>query len=199
MSAEASAVLDFWLGPRDASPPDAAAIARWFEAEAALDAEIRARFGVSVGAALAGRLDAWGDAGASPRVALIVLLDQFPRNLFRDDPRAFAGDAPALRWARAAAATPIGSCHPVERYFAALPFMHAESLEAQREGVALFRRAAEEEAPAFRPLFAQGAGFAERHRVVIERFGRFPHRNAVLGRASTPEERAHLAAHPGGF
>lgn len=199
MSSEAEAVLAFWLGERTESPPDDETVERWFAADPALDARIRTRFGETVERALAGGCDDWAEAGAESRVALIIVLDQFPRNLFRDDARAFAGDSAALRWAREAVREPVEACHPLERYFALLPFMHAESIEAQQEGVAAFHLEATRSAPAFQPLFERGAEFADRHRVVIERFGRFPHRNGVLGRTSTPEEEAHLAAFPSGF
>lgn len=192
------AVLDFWLGPRGETPPSPSDVQRWFEADADLDDRIRARFGEAVEAALSGGFPEWAATPAA-RAALIVLLDQFPRNLYRADPRAFAGDPRALALAQATDAKTLGAQHPLERYFTLVPFMHAEDLAAQRAGEAAFAAGARAVAPAFRGLFEGGESYARRHRVVIERFGRFPHRNAVLGRATTAEEAAFLAEHPTGF
>ena len=127
------------------------------------------------------------------------LLDQLPRNLFRGSPRAFAGDPRAIELARATSPSDLGTLHPLERYFAILPFMHSERLEDQWSGEEAFRRSAREVAAPFRGLFEHGLGFATRHRLVIERFGRFPHRNASLGRDTTPEEARFLADTPEGF
>lgn len=191
-------VLGFWIGERSAEPPSDDRVARWFVADPLLDAEIERRFAGAVARALAGDLDAW--AAAPPeRVALIVLLDQFPRNLFRGDPRAFLGDPRALALSQATDDAACEALHPLEHYFVLLPTMHAEDLAAQRAGEAAYARAAERRGPAFRPLFENGLDFATRHRVVIERFGRFPHRNAALGRASTAEERAFLEEEGSGF
>lgn len=199
VDARVDEILAFWLGSRGHEPPSRDDVARWFEGDAALDAEIEHRFGDDVEAALAGARDAWGASDLLSRVALVVLLDQFPRNLFRVDPRAFAGDEAAIGWTRGTSDAELPKLHPVERYFVLLPFMHSESLADQEEGVRAFRRAATEVPPAFRGFYEAGVEFAERHRVVIERFGRFPHRNAVLGRQPTAEERAFLTANPGGF
>jgi len=165
-------VLDFWFGATDVERPE------WFRADPAFDREIAERFGAAIDDALSGRYDDWAD---SPRgaLALIVLLDQFTRNAFRGTPRAFAGDAKAL----AAARRLVRERHddeltPTQRQFAYLPFEHAEDLQAQREGVDLIAAKAPPDA----------LPWAERHRDVIARFGRFPHRNEILGRASTPQE-----------
>ncbi len=112
------------------------------------------------------------------------MLDQFTRNVYRDSPRAFAGDTRALAAARALVATGGDeTLLPVQRSFVYLPFEHAEDLQAQDEGVALFERLAASDAQ-----MSGALDWARRHQVVIARFGRFPHRNAVLGRTSTPEE-----------
>jgi uncharacterized protein (DUF924 family) len=194
------AVLDDWfgrLGP-DGLPAETKR-RRWFQGGAALDAELRERFGAEVEAGLAGRREAWA-ATPRGRLALVILLDQFPRNIFRGTPRAFAGDARALRHAQAAVAAGEDTrLAPVERQFLYLPFEHAEDAEQQARSVALFERLAGQVAPPVREGFDEALDYARRHRVVIERFGRFPARNAALGRDATPEERAFLAECPDGF
>lgn len=186
--ARARDVLEFWFGP----PPHAARDL-WFRKDAAFDAEIRARFGDLVGAAVAG---AFGDWCATPHGALarIVLLDQFTRNLFRDTPRAFAGDDRALATALDAVDRGFDrSLDFFERWFCYMPFEHSEDVAMQERSVRLFAAlAAESGNPT--PL-----DWAERHAAVIRRFGRYPHRNAILGRASTPEELAYLREPGAGF
>jgi uncharacterized protein (DUF924 family) len=158
------------------------------------DEELRTRFEPLVAEAAAGRLASWG---GSPRrrLALILLLDQFPRNLYRGSPRAFATDAEALALAlsgiQSGADAALG---PAERLFFYMPLQHAESAEAQEESVAAYRRLLAESPEMLRPAFAAALGFAEGHRDIVRRFGRFPHRNRILGRPSTPEERAYLAS-----
>jgi uncharacterized protein (DUF924 family) len=177
-------VLDFWFGaPGSAEHGQARDL--WFTKQDATDALIRARFGALIESALRGELDAWS---GTPRgaLALIVLLDQFTRNAFRDTPRAFAGDARALSVAQAQ----VDAGHDLalslnERWFVYLPFEHAESLPLQERAVALFTQLAADGLTA--PL-----EWAIKHRDVVARFGRFPHRNAILGRASSPEEAAFL-------
>jgi uncharacterized protein (DUF924 family) len=150
------------------------------------------RFGALVEKALAGELQGWAD---DPQgwLAQLILLDQLPRMIFRDTPRAFAGDSlarPLLRdgldrgWDR--------RLTPIQRVFAYLIFEHAEDLPLHDRAVELFADLLNEAAVDERPLFADFLDFAERHQRVIVRFGRFPHRNAILGRASTDEEQAFL-------
>ena len=123
-----------------------------------------------------------------PALARVLLLDQFTRNAFRDTPRAFAGDARALKAAQAmVAARQDAALAPLQRQFVYLPFEHAESLPMQDEAMRLFGALAAEQ-----PQFADLLEWARRHRDIIARFGRFPHRNALLGRASTPDEEAFL-------
>lgn len=170
-----SHVLSFWFGPTDAVRPE------WFRKDAGFDAEIRARFGAAIEAALDGTLD-WPDT-LDAKLARLLLLDQFTRNTFRDSPRAFAGDAQALALARRMVAEGDDQrVARVRRAFVYLPFEHAEDLAAQREAMRLYEALGD----------ADSLEWARKHFVVIERFGRFPHRNAVLGRASTPEEIAFL-------
>lgn len=177
----AAEVLDFWFGDADV------ARAEWFRKAPAFDAAIHQRFGGLIGRALAGGIDDWA---VTPEGALarIVVLDQFPRNAFRDTPRAFAGDRQALAAARALVdAGADGRLPPRRRSFAYLPFEHAEDRAAQQTSVDRFAALAAE-----RPDLAEALDWARRHQAVIERFGRFPHRNLVLGRIDSPEEAAFL-------
>ena len=178
-------ILDFWFAPPD-SPEHGRPRASWFQKSDAFDAEIRERFLATHEAARDGALDAWRARPLSA-LALAVALDQFPRNLFRGDPRAFAADARALEHARGVVAAGFDrALLPVQRCFAYLPFEHAEDLAAQRESLRLFESICAE-SPGD-PNAASTLTYAMRHYAVIERFGRFPHRNAILGRSSTPEE-----------
>lgn len=186
-------VLDFWFGapgsPQRGQPREA-----WFRKDRAFDAAIAARFGASVEAALADGLRAWL-AEPNGTLARIVLLDQFTRNIFRGSAQAFAGDALALEAARALVdgGSDLGF-DPVQRAFVYLPFEHAEDLALQDESVRRFG-ALSEAAPALGDML----DYALRHRDVIRRFGRFPHRNAALARVSTPAEIAYLAEPGSGF
>jgi uncharacterized protein (DUF924 family) len=181
MDPRATDVLDFWFGD------GAAARDEWFRKDPAFDARIRERFGALVEQALAGTLVGW-DRAPAPALAQALLLDQFTRNIFRDTPRAFAGDAQALALARTMVARGDDmALPPLRRIFVYLPFEHAEDAQAQRESLRLFGALA-----AAHPALATFDDYARRHAVVIERFGRFPHRNAVLARPTTPEEAAFL-------
>ncbi len=193
IDARASEVLDFWFGP-----PGAADHLRpreqWFRKDAAFDARIAQRFGALIEAALRGELAGWA---STPRgaVAQIVVLDQFTRNAFRDSARMVDGDALALAAARAMVAAGADRALPgVMRQFVYLPFEHAEDLSEQRRAVALFTQLAADE-----PALAGLVEWAQKHCVIVARFGRFPHRNALLGRASTPEEIEFLRQPGAGF
>ena len=180
------AVLDFWFG-EPGSPGRGTARPEWFRKDEAFDAAIRARFGALVDEAAVGALDGWAatDPGA---LAFALVCDQFPRNLFRGDARAFGLDPRALGLARRMVDEGRDARFaPVERAFIYLPFEHSESLADQREAVRLFGLLRED------PQAGGYLEWAEKHLAVIERFGRFPHRNDALGRASTPEELAFLA------
>ncbi|MEO5697338.1 MAG: DUF924 family protein [Burkholderiaceae bacterium] len=183
---DAQAVLDHWFAPvGDAQHGTLRNL--WFRKDPATDAEIVQRFGVLVEQALRGDLNHWARV-AEGGLARILLLDQFTRNAFRDTPRAFAGDALALEAAIAMVATRQDEVLlPVQRAFVYLPFEHAEAIAMQDEAVRLFTRLTAD-APALQGML----DYAERHRVVIRRFGRFPHRNAILGRPSTAVETAFL-------
>jgi len=165
-------VLEFWFTHSD----------RWWDKDAAFDAEIRQRFGELHAEVSRGEHEDWR---ATPRGALayVIVLDQFSRNMFRGTPGAFASDPQALAAARDALARGVDqSLTPEERSFLYMPLMHSEDLADQERCVELFRALGN----------AYSLGFAEQHRDIIARFGRFPHRNAILGRASSPEELAFL-------
>lgn len=186
MESTARQVLDFWFGSADA-PDHGRARAAWFRKDAQFDRRIVEQFGSLIETALAGGLEHWQREPGSA-LAQILVLDQFTRNAFRDQPRAFAGDAAALAAARAMlAAGQDGDLLPVQRAFVYLPFEHAEDIAAQAQSVRLFTDLA-----AAAPELADMLDYAQRHHAVIARFGRFPHRNALLGRQSSAEELAFL-------
>lgn len=183
-------ILRFWFGPPDGPP--FANQARWWTKDPAFDETIRARFGTDLETAAAGGLRDWEEAPRS-RLALVLVLDQFSRNAFRDTARAFAQDGRALALCRDGIARGLDRALAlVERYFFYMPLMHAEDLAIQQTAVATFARLADEAPLELRGGFEAAVDFAERHRAIIERFGRFPHRNAILGRESTPEEAEFL-------
>lgn len=190
----AARILAFWFGTPD-SPDWDRERAMWFTRSEALDARVRAEFLPAWEAAHAGT-DGWaafveGTEQVAPETvcARIVLLDQFPRNMFRGGPRSFATDAPALALARRMVERGDDRRLPTpyHRMFCYMPFEHAEALDAQHAAVELMTALREDTAGR-----VDVVEWAERHRVVIARFGRFPHRNAVLGRPSTDEEVAFL-------
>ena len=174
-------VLAFWFGP----PPHAER-AEWFRKDDAFDAVIRTRFGAAVDAATGGAYDAWR---ATPHGALarILLTDQFTRNIYRGTPRAFAGDPVALATARAMVDARFDrELDKVERWFCYLPFEHSEDPADQERSLALLGRLSDETGDPSPRVWA------EKHAMIIRRFGRYPHRNAILGRPSTPDEIAFL-------
>lgn len=198
-------VLLFWF---HANPPsDAPALAaqqQWFTKSAPFDRQIHTRFGATIEAALAGQLDDWAHESLG-WLALVVVLDQFTRNSFRGTARSFAGDVQARSFALQGLARgwerELGW---MARPFVLLPLEHAEDLALQDECVAHFEllnaeARAESAAPEVLQTLASNLAYAERHRDVIRRFGRFPHRNAILGRLSTPQEQAYLAQPGAGF
>ena len=182
MDAQARAVLDFWFGAAD-DPSHGQPRKQWFEKSEVFDAQIRDRFGALTERAIAGDLAHWAAAPQSA-LAQVIVLDQFTRNVFRGTARAFAGDQRALAAARALIDAGIDRALPgVQRQFVYLPFEHAEDIGAQNDAVRLFAQL-ERDAPEVGQLLV----WAQRHHEIIARFGRFPHRNAALGRSSTPEE-----------
>ena len=180
------AVLDFWFGG-PGSPEHGQVRTEWFRKDAAFDAAIAQRFGAQVEAALTGGLRNGLDEPTTA-LARVIVLDQFTRNIFRGTPRAFAGDALALATARAMVADGRDQhLRPEQRVFAYLPFEHSEDLATQDRSVRLFEVLA-----TVTPALAGMLDYAQRHHAVVARFGRFPHRNDVLGRPSTAEEQAFL-------
>lgn len=183
----AQEALDFWFG----APGSAAAgqpHREWFVKSDAFDGEIRQRFGAAIDIAIAGGLREWDAEGPQGVLARILVLDQFTRNAHRNTPRSFEGDPLALRAARKLADSGAHKeLPPLQRAFVYMPFEHAEDASMQERAVDLFAQLALEH-----PGFDEMLDYAHRHRGVIARFGRFPHRNEILGRASTPEELAFL-------
>ncbi len=183
-------VLAFWLGP-PGSPPN---LKRWFTRDDALDAEIRTRFGTTIDAAARGELEEWKTTPRG-RLALVIVCDQLSRTAFRGTPRAFALDALAREVAdRALAEGDLEAHERAPASFLAMPFVHAEDRARQARGIEIFERLADggaDEATA--RYLAAGVSAAKQHAALVERFGRFPHRNAILGRASTAEEEEYLA------
>ncbi len=190
-------MLDFWLGDglRRGWPSENLSD-RWFGADVALDREIGQRFGPLVGQALAGGLSNW-EAAPLPRLSLVILLDQFTRNIFRGSAQAYAGDSRAQALVLDALRDGEDTTLPrVGRVFLHMPLMHAEDLALQQRCVEGFERLLAE-APAELHKTLQGnLRFARSHRDIIERFGRFPYRNAVLGRSSSAQERTFLESGP---
>jgi uncharacterized protein (DUF924 family) len=187
MDPRAEGILDFWFGSR---AERGATRKAWFAKDAAFDDSIRVRFLALYEKASAGRLAVWREHGAEC-LALVVLLDQLPRNMFRDSARAFATDALALDAARHAVAQGDDrGMLPVERQFLYLPFEHSEALDDQLRACELMRPLQEF------PQTADAHLWALKHLEIIRRFGRFPHRNAVLGRTSTAQE-ADFLTQPG--
>lgn len=185
-------VLDFWFGPAG-SPEFGKPRDEWFAKSDEFDAAIRTRFLELHRRAADGELQPWQSAPDS-LLALILVLDQFSRNLYRGGGRAFACDAQALAAAQLAVARGDDrALLPVQRWFVYLPFEHAEDLAMQRRAAELFE-GLRGDADSARTI-----DYARRHHEIIARFGRFPHRNAVLGRISTPEEIEFLKQPGSGF
>lgn len=171
----AAAVLGCWF--EELAPAD------WWRKDAALDATLRERFGALHAQAAAGECWAWRATGEG-RLAEVLLLDQFSRNLYRDTPRAFAQDAMALALAQEAVAGGHDrALLPQRRAFLYMPYMHSESARVHEEALRLFSQ----------PELAFNLDFERRHKAIVDRFGRYPHRNAILGRHSTAQELAFLA------
>jgi uncharacterized protein (DUF924 family) len=188
---EALSVLAFWFDPAHET--------QWFKRDAAFDAQIRERFGHHVDAAVEGKYKDW-PVTPSGWLALLIVLDQFPRNIYRNDPRAWAQDPLAQRIVVSGLEEGFDrQLPPIQRVFAYMPLQHAEDLGLQRRCVHLFEALVDGVPNDEREKYADFLDYARRHESIIERFGRFPHRNAVLGRTSTPEELAYLAEPGAGF
>ena len=189
MQSSPADVLAFWFGRED-DPGYGEFRSQWFQKGEAFDREVTDRFGDLYERAAAGELDAWREEAESC-LALVIVLDQFPRNMFRGDARTHTTDGKALDAAKYAIERALDRELPAfGRMFLYMPFMHAENVEDQRRSVELFERLAAE------PGGPDVVEYAVGHREIVERFGRFPHRNAILGRETTPEE-AEFLTQPG--
>ena len=184
-------ILDFWLGDgmdMASGWPTQDLNKRWFQGGVALDQEIKTRFGERVVQAINGELQDWAEQLAS-RLALIILLDQFTRNMLRASAQAFEGDARAQRLVLQTLQRHEDTQLPwVGRLFMYMPLMHAETLALQEKSVACFSNLLAEAPARLKPKLQGNLDFARQHHDIIEKFGRFPYRNAVLGRASTAQE-----------
>ncbi|RDS79089.1 DUF924 domain-containing protein [Dyella monticola] len=184
-SPDALAVLSFWFDPANAP--------HWFAINADFDATLRERFGQTLGLATEGKLHHWAD---TPQgwLALVVVLDQFSRNLHRNDRRAWAQDLHAQQLVVWGIEEGFDrQLPPMQRVFAYMPFEHAENISLQQRCVAAYEALCADVPSEERHRYTGFLDYARRHEAVIARFGRFPHRNAVLGRICTPEEQAYLA------
>ena len=192
--ARIDAVLAFWFKEHELSAPQ---IDRrmdiWFGEDPAFDHEIQQNFAVDVEKASEGTLDHWADESRG-RLALILLLDQFRRNIYRGSEKAFEKDRTALKLCvEGAMQKKDRGLTPIQRAFFYMPLQHAESRKVQAKSVELYTKLAEAVSPTFQETFLTIAQFAELHRDIIDQYGRFPHRNALLGRNNTSEEEEYLA------
>jgi uncharacterized protein (DUF924 family) len=189
-------VLEFWFGSGD-DPFERAE--KWWEAGEEFDAEIERKFGSDIERVAAGQLDVWLD---TPRgtLAYVIVLDQFSRNIHRDAPEMYAHDELALQTAvDAIERSDDEQLEPIERQFLYMPLMHAEDREIQRRCLELFDQLRSDAPDEQREAFDKAYEFAVTHAEIVEKFGRFPHRNEILGRESTDAERAFLDEHGRGF
>ena len=189
MTRDPESVLAFWFG----LPGSAAEVAGrqrklWFGKIPENDLAVAERFAATLRAAAAGELGHWANTPRG-RLALVIVLDQFPHHVHRDQQQAFATDPQSLALSVAALETGEDrKLAPIERVFLYLPLEHAESIDMQDQSVSLYEKLAREAGTEERALFDDFLDYARKHRDVVARFGRFPHRNAILGRASTPDE-----------
>lgn len=192
--ARIDAILAFWFREAELSAPQVdRRMDTWFGEDAVLDHEIADRFTKDIEAASAGQLEHWADEPRG-RLALILLLDQFRRNIYRGTADAYALDRKALKLCvEGAMARKDDGLSPIEKVFFFMPLQHSESPKVQAKSVELFSRLAQAVTPTYRETFQTIAHFAELHADIIDAFGRFPHRNAVLGRENTEEEAEYLA------
>lgn len=192
--ARIEAILSFWFREQELSAPQ---IDRrmdiWFGEDPVFDREIEAEFSGDVELASEGKLDHWA-AEPHGRLALIILIDQFRRNIYRNSVKAFSKDKLALKLCvEGAMEKKDKGLTPIQRVFFYMPLQHAESAKVQAKAVELYNRLAESVSPTYQETFLTVAQFAELHRDIIDQFGRFPHRNQLLGRKNTSEEDEYLA------
>ncbi len=189
------AILTFWFKEQELSAPQVdRRMDIWFGADAAFDHEIQTEFAADIEQASAGQLGHWAEEPRG-RLALILLIDQFRRNIYRNSAQAFEMDQIALRLCvEGAMERKDRGLTPIQRAFFYMPLQHSESPKVQAKAFELFSKLAEAVTPTYRETFGTIAQFAELHRDIVDQFGRFPHRNKLLGRANTPEEDEYLAA-----
>ncbi len=182
-------VLDFWFGQPATTPDELMAkVRRWFRGGVELDRDVGERFGDTVKAALAGKLDAWAETMRG-RLALVIVLDQFTRNVFRNNAKTYAGDEKAQALVVEAFDRKLDEeLGPIERLFLSMPLLHSEKLEHQKRVSAIAKENAKRARPVESKIFEMNLEQAVKYEGIVSRFGRFPHRNAILGRTSTPEE-----------
>ena len=188
------AILTFWFKEQNLSAPQIdGRMDVWFGEDPVFDEQIAREFSQDVEDASEGRLDHWAHRPHG-RLALIILLDQFRRNIYRNQPEAFAMDKAALKLCvEGAMEKKDKGLSPIERVFFYMPLQHAESRKVQDKSCQIYSKLAEAVSPTYRETFETVAQFAELHADIIRQFGRFPHRNAILGRENTPEEAEYLA------
>lgn len=188
------AVLSFWFMQEELSAPQIdRRMDTWFGEDEVFDLEIKKEFASEVERASEGALDHWAHA-ANGRLALILLVDQFRRNIYRNTAAAFAMDRAALKLCvEGAMAKQDQGLSPIQRVFFYMPLQHAESRKVQTKSVELYNRLTEVVSPTYRETFETIAQFAELHHDIVDRFGRFPHRNKLLNRKNTPEEDEYLS------
>ncbi|MEM7282975.1 MAG: DUF924 family protein [Pseudomonadota bacterium] len=186
-------VVEFWFSDEELTPERAVELnRRWFQSDSRFDEQIHERFGDLPDKAQAGELDGWMDQAGST-LGLVLVLDQFPRNIYRGSPRAFSYDAKARQVLLQGLSKDFHlSLHPLQRAFLYLPFEHAEDAQLQRRSVTLFTELKHSVDEAWVKIVENSLDYAVAHLKIIEEFGRFPHRNEVLGRESTPKETQYL-------
>jgi len=187
-------VLSFWFKEQELTAPQIdQRMEMWFSEDPVFDKEIVNEFMDDIDAASAGKLNHWA-AEPKGRLALIILIDQFRRNIYRNTAKAFSKDKLALKLCvEGAMEEKDRSLTPIQRVFFYMPLQHAESRKVQAKSVALYNRLAELVSPTYRETFLTVVQFAELHKDIIDQFGRFPHRNKLLGRENTAEESEYLA------
>jgi uncharacterized protein (DUF924 family) len=189
------AILSFWFMEQALSAPQIdGRMDTWFGEDPVFDEEIAKEFADDVEKALDGELDHWAHEPRG-RLALILLLDQFRRNIFRNSPEAFAKDKAALKLCvEGAMEKKDEGLAPIHRVFFYMPLQHAESRKVQVQSRKIYQRLAEAVSPTYKETFETIAQFADLHADIVERFGRFPHRNSLLNRENTAEEEEYLAS-----
>jgi len=187
-------ILDFWFSDSELDSPQLdSRMDRWFGANDEFDEQIRQEFGELIDLATTGQFDDWTETPRG-RLALIILLDQFRRNVYRGTAEAFTHDKTALKITiEGTMAGDHKQLNSVERMFFFMPLQHAESLKIQEKSVSIFNALAETVPGTLHETFLMTAQFAELHRDIVAEFGRFPHRNAVLGRPNSSTETTYLA------